>query len=147
MQAKASLFLGTLCAAVACVAAVLPAAGDTRPGWDRPGVPDRPGPDRPGPDRPAPGRPDHDRPNRRPGVIIEPNIFISRDRRPDVDAPQFIMEEIEGCASRGVRLFVDCLRPNHGSVMIRRLEACVRSEAIPDNPREVEACLPPASVR
>lgn len=141
MQAKASLVLGALCAAAACVAA-LPAAAEMRQGRDRPDHPDRPGPDRPAPDRPG-----HDRPNRRPGVIIEPNIFISRERRPDVDAPQFIMAEIEGCASRGVRLFVDCLRQNHGSVMIRRLEACVRSEAIPDNPREVEACLPPASVR
>jgi hypothetical protein len=31
--------------------------------------------------------------------------------------------------------------------MIRRLEACVMSETIPDDPKRVAACLPPARVR
>lgn len=88
-----------------------------------------------------------DRPNDsgrhgRPGIIIEPYIDLSRRQRPNVDAPEFIMAEISRCTAAGIRLFVDCLRQNHGSVMIRRLEACVSSESIPDDPRRVEVCLP-----
>jgi hypothetical protein len=82
-----------------------------------------------------------------PNVSIEPYIDLSRPERPDVDAPEFIMAEIGRCSNAGLLSFVDCLRPNHGSVMIRRLEACVQSETIPDDLRRVEACLPPASVR
>lgn len=94
-------------------------------------------PDRP--DRPgwSSGRND-----RWPGVWVEPNITIERNRAHDVDNPQFIMAELSRCAAAGVRLFVDCLRHNHGSIMIRRLEACVGSEIIPDDPRPVEPCLP-----
>lgn len=83
----------------------------------------------------------------RPGITVAPYIDLSRPRRPDVDAPDFIMAEVGRCATAGIRLFVDCLRPNHDAVMIRRLEACVRSETIPDDPRRVEACLPPARLR
>lgn len=81
-----------------------------------------------------------------PNILIEPNIDLTRPRV-DVDAPEFIMDEVGRCAAAGVRSFVDCLRPNHSSVMIRRLEACVRSETIPDDPQRVAACLPPAPVR
>lgn len=107
-----------------------PPAGGERPGRDRPD--ERPG---------RPGR--HDGPS----ILIEPNIDLSRKQRPDVNAPNFIMAELDGCVAQGVRLFVDCLRANHSSVMIRRLEACLKSETIPDDPRRVLACLPPAAVR
>ncbi len=91
-------------------------------------------------------RPDRDRLRGGPEIIIEPNIDLSRPR-PNVDAPEFVMAEVGRCADAGVRLFVDCLRANHSSVMIRRLEACVQSETIPDDPRRVAACLPPVPVR
>lgn len=81
-----------------------------------------------------------------PNIIIEPNIDLSRPR-PNVDAPEFILAEVGRCADAGVRSFVDCLRPNHSSVMIRRLEACVQSETIPDDPQRIAACLPPAPLR
>jgi len=98
----------------------------------------------------ADGRHDRQDPSARPGgpaIVIEPNIDISREPRRNLDEPGYIMAELEGCVAQGIRLFVDCLRPNHGSVMIRRLEACLRSEAIPDDTRRVLACLPPATVR
>jgi hypothetical protein len=98
---------------------------------------------RPG-DRDRPGRPGrHDGPN----IFIEPNIDLSRRQRPNVDTPQFIMAELEGCTAQGIRLFVDCLRANHSSVMIRRLEACLQSETIPDDPRRIPPCLPSPSLR
>ncbi|WP_139247962.1 hypothetical protein [Hyphomicrobium sp. CS1GBMeth3] len=83
----------------------------------------------------------------RPQISIEPYIDLSRPERPNLDAPDTVMAELGQCARAGVRSFVDCLRPNHGPVMIRRLEACVQSETIPDDPRRVEACLPPARLR
>lgn len=80
----------------------------------------------------------------RPNITVEPYIDLSRPPRPNVDTPDFIMAEIGRCNAAGIRLFVDCLRDNHGSIMIRRLEACVRSETIPDDPQRVAVCLPPA---
>jgi hypothetical protein len=82
----------------------------------------------------------------RPDILIEPNIDLSRPR-PNPDAPEFVMAEVRGCAQAGIRSFVDCLRANHSSVMIRRLEACVNSETIPDDPQRVLACLPPVPVQ
>lgn len=97
------------------------------------------------------GRPERGDPEGRghggPNMIIEPNIDLSRRDRPNVDSPQFIMDEIGTCARAGMRSFVDCLQANHSSVMIRRLQACVRSETIPDEPERVAACLPPGPVR
>lgn len=93
------------------------------------------------------GRPAEAGRHGRPQVTIEPYVDLSRRERVNRDAPEAVMAEIGECARTGVRLFVDCLRPNHGPVMIRRLEACVRSETIPDDPRRVEACLPPARLR
>jgi hypothetical protein len=119
-----SMQFKVLSLAVACVLAGLPAVA----GSERHGV-----------------RPDRDgRRHGWPGVVVEPNIIIERggDRGPNVDDPAFIMAELGRCAAGGVRLFVDCLRHNHRSIMIRRLEACVRSETIPDDPARVEACLP-----
>jgi hypothetical protein len=123
MQAK-SLLLAAVLAAV-CTAPL--GAADWRGGGGNPGEGGR-----------------HGGPN----VFVEPYIDLDLSRqRPNVDAPEFIMAEIDRCASAGVRSFVDCLRPNHGAVMIRRLEACVQSETIPDDPARVAACLPPAPVR
>lgn len=92
-------------------------------------------------------RPDTGDRRGRPQISIEPYIDLSRPERPNPDAPKAVMAELGQCARAGVRSFVDCLRPNHGPVMIRRLEACVQSETIPDDPRRVEACLPPARLR
>jgi len=77
-----------------------------------------------------------------PNIIIEPEIDLSRRSRPQTDNPDFIMAEIGRCHAAGIRLFVDCLRPNHGAIMIRRLEACVRSETIPDDRQRVALCIP-----
>lgn len=92
-------------------------------------------------------RPDGDGRHGRPNIYIDPGDFLDRRPRPNVDEPAFIMAELQTCVASGIRLFVDCLRANHSPVMIRRLESCVFSETIPDDPREVAACLPPARVR
>lgn len=87
---------------------------------------------------------------RRPGgpnITVEPYIDLSRPERPSVDAPDVVMAEIGRCNAAGIRLFVDCLRQNHTPIMIRRLEACVQSETIPDDPQRVAACIPPARLR
>jgi hypothetical protein len=78
-----------------------------------------------------------------PNITIEPYIDLSRRQRPNVDAPEFVMAEVGRCNAAGIRLFVDCLRQNHTPIMIRRLEACVRSETIPDDLQRVAVCLPP----
>lgn len=78
----------------------------------------------------------------RPAIVIEPNIDLSRRRERDGEGPDAVMAEIHRCASRGVRLFIDCLRGRQRAVMIRRLEACVASETIPDDLGRVAACLP-----
>jgi hypothetical protein len=74
-------------------------------------------------------------------ILIEPNLDLSKPK-PNPDKPEFVMAELQRCVTAGVTTFVDCLRQNHGSIMIRRLEACVRSETIPDDPGRVEACIP-----
>lgn len=78
----------------------------------------------------------------RDGVFIEPNIDLNRPK-PNVDDPNFIMAEISQCSAAGMPLFVDCLRQYHGSIMIRRLEACVGSETIPADLQRVAVCIPP----
>lgn len=83
----------------------------------------------------------------RPAIVIEPNIDLSRPRKPDPNAPDVIMGEVEQCSAAGVRSFVDCLRGNYRPVMIRRLEACVASETIPDDLSRVAACLPRPRLR
>ena len=95
------------------------------------------------PDRPGDH---HGRPDRR-GVTVEPYIVITRPPRPNTDDPQLIMAEVQTCAASGILLFVDCLRGNHGSIMIRKLEACLQSETIPENLAEVRPCLPPPAIR
>lgn len=136
MQAKALMILFvaiTIGGALPLAAADWRGGGGDRPGngggdW---GGPDNGGRDNGGRDRPG-----------GPSIYIEPNIDISRTPRPNTDTAEFIMAEIGRCASFGVRPFVDCLRQNHSSVVIRRLEACVGSESIPDDLRRVMPCLP-----
>lgn len=82
-----------------------------------------------------------------PQIRIEPYVDLSRRGRVNVDTPEFIMAELGRCTRAGVRLLVDCLRPNHRPVLIRRLEACVQSETIPDDPQRVAVCLPASPLR
>jgi hypothetical protein len=120
MQTKSLILSAALSA---CLAAPLGAGdrGDGRGGdWRRPGGPN---------------------------ITVEPYIDLSRPRQPNVDAPEFVMAEIGRCNAAGIRLFVDCLRQNHTAIMIRRLEACVQSETIPDDPQRVAACIPLAPQR
>lgn len=93
----------------------------------------------------APGRDPRHRD--RPAIVIEPNIDLSRPRKPDPNTPDVIMGEVEQCSAAGVLSFIDCLRGNYGPVMIRRLEACVASETIPDDLSRVAACLPRPRLR
>lgn len=77
-----------------------------------------------------------------PNVFIEPYIDLSQPQRPNTDDPSFVMAEIGRCHAAGIPLFVDCLRQNHTALMIRRLEACVGSEAIPEDLQRVSVCVP-----
>jgi hypothetical protein len=52
-----------------------------------------------------------------------------------------IVGEFSECLANGTNQILDCLRQNHNSVTIRKLEACLRSEIIPPNPADVQACL------
>jgi hypothetical protein len=52
-----------------------------------------------------------------------------------------IVGEFSECLANGANQILDCLRQNHNSVTIRKLEACLRSEIIPPNPADVQACL------
>ncbi len=79
---------------------------------------------------------------RHPEIIIDPSSILAKPPKPDVNAPGFIMAEVRNCSAAGIRLFVDCLRHNHGSIMIRQLEACLQSETIHDDPQRVVPCLP-----
>jgi hypothetical protein len=102
--------------------------------------PHRDRPNDPGRDKRLRNRPD-------PSIVIEPNIDLSRSRKPDPNTPDVIMGEVQQCHAAGVHAFVDCLRGNYGPVMIRRLEACVASETIPEDLTRVAACLPRPRLR
>ncbi len=52
-----------------------------------------------------------------------------------------IVGEFSECMAYGTNLILDCLRQNHDSVTIRKLQACLRSDIIPPNPGDVQACL------
>ena len=93
----------------------------------------------------SPDRRPHSRPD--PAIVIEPNIDLSRSRKPDPNTPDVVMGEVQQCSAAGVSSFVDCLRGNYGPVMIRRLEACVASETIPEDLSRVAACLPRPRLR
>jgi hypothetical protein len=82
-----------------------------------------------------------------PSIVIEPNLDLSRREKPDTNAPDVIMAEVAQCSAAGVLLFIDCLRGNFRPVMIRRLEACVASETIPEDLSRVAACLPRPRLR
>lgn len=117
MQAKVLMML---------VVAIAAGGADPLLAGDRPGQrPDRGGWDR----------------RNNPSIYIEPELDLNRPR-PNTDTPEFVMAELQRCTSFGVQSLVDCLRDNHSSVMIRRLEACVNSETIPDDLRRVMPCLP-----
>jgi len=57
------------------------------------------------------------------------------------DPVEEVIQELAQCLAHGTTMLVDCLRQNHNSVMIRRLEACLRSETIPADGNEVRQCL------
>lgn len=82
-----------------------------------------------------------------PNIVVEPYIDLSRPQQPNTDDPAFVMAEVRRCNAAGIQLFVDCLRQNHSSIMIRRLEACVGSETIPDELQQVSVCVPLAPPR
>ncbi len=86
-------------------------------------------------------------PTGRPNITVEPYIDLSRPKRTNPGDPEFVMSEIARCHAAGIRSFVDCLRPTQTALMIRRLEACVHSETIPDDPQRVAVCLPAAPLR
>jgi hypothetical protein len=87
------------------------------------------------------------RPPGRPNITIEPYIDLSRPPRTNPEDPEFVISEIARCNAAGIRSFVDCLRPTQTALMIRRLEACVQSETIPDDPQRVAVCLPASPLR
>lgn len=133
MTVRALLIASTLMAGAAAV----PAADAPNYGRDRG---QGHGPDH-GQDGGQDGRPGKGR-HGGPEILIDPSYFIERRQKVDVSAPGFVMGEIKACAAAGTLLFVDCLRANHGSIMIRKLEACVQSEVIPPDMAMVEPCLP-----
>lgn len=77
-----------------------------------------------------------------PNVFIEPYVDLSQPQQPNTDDPAFVMAEVRRCDAAGIQLFVDCLRQNHPAIMIRRLEACVGSETIPEDLQQVSVCVP-----
>jgi hypothetical protein len=58
-----------------------------------------------------------------------------------VELTKQIVGEFSECLANGTNLILDCLRQNHDSVTIRKLEACLRSEIIPPDPAGVQSCL------
>jgi hypothetical protein len=58
-----------------------------------------------------------------------------------LDPVEEVLLELAECVAHGTTMLVDCLRQNHNSVMIRRLEACLRSETIPADGNDVRQCL------
>jgi hypothetical protein len=52
-----------------------------------------------------------------------------------------IVGEFSECLTNGTDLILDCLRQNHNSFTIRKLQACLQSDIIPPKPADVQACL------
>jgi hypothetical protein len=74
----------------------------------------------------------------KPSVVVPPPPIPAPG--PPLAADQ-IVEEFGRCLAYGTTSILECLRQNHSSVSIRRLEACLRSETIPEDATEVHACL------
>lgn len=127
MQSKFLVLLAMLLASPAGPLAAADRGDGSRGEWRRP---DRGGGDWSRPDRGGPN------------VYIEPYIDLSPQQQPNTDDPSFVMAEVGRCHAAGIQLFVDCLRQNHTAIMIRRLEACVGSETIPDELQRVSLCVP-----
>lgn len=78
------------------------------------------------------------------GRGVEVTLPIPLDgQRPQsqVELTNQILGEFSECLANGTDLILDCLRQNHNSVTIRKLEACLQSEVIPPQPADVKACL------
>jgi hypothetical protein len=78
------------------------------------------------------------------GRDVEVTVPIPLDgQRPQSQAEltKQIVGEFSECLAYGTDLILDCLRQNHDSVTIRKLQACLRSDIIPQDPAEVQACL------
>lgn len=83
-----------------------------------------------------------------PPIVVEPPPIVIAPPAPALSPAlarqariDQILAELGQCLAGGVILMVDCLRPTHSSVEIRRLEACIRSETIPLQSGDVRACL------
>ena len=74
-------------------------------------------------------------------MVPEIVVPVTPPPEPAPDVADQVIEEFGGCLAHGVTEIVDCLKENHSSVMVRRLEACLRAERIPDHPADVRACL------
>jgi hypothetical protein len=74
-------------------------------------------------------------------VVVLPPPAPPPPPGPMPDAADQVIQELGECLAHGTTQLVDCLRQNHDSVTIRRLEACLRSESIPEDARDVRACL------
>lgn len=96
----------------------------------------------PGPVGPQPGpRPYPPGPNQPMLIVPEVNLPPAEPAPAAVDESTVVLGEFNACLANGVVDIVDCLRGNHTSVMIRRLEACLGAEQIPPNPADARPCL------
>jgi hypothetical protein len=74
-------------------------------------------------------------------VIVQPEFYGPGDGPDDLSPADQVMAELADCIAGGTTLLVPCLRQNHRSVSIRRLEACLRSDSIPSDGNRVRDCL------
>lgn len=75
-----------------------------------------------------------------PNIILDLPLSAQPTDPPRASAPA-ILEQIGACHRAGIHYFVECLRHRHSVIEIRRLEACVGSETIPDSSDKVRNCL------
>lgn len=147
MQRSSSLPLVLLCLA----AATVPAQAQYRP-YTPPTPPPAAVPHTPPVVTTPPGVFEHTTPLPPFDVVVpgrtekDPDIVIPMPPGPPppdagFDLADQILEELSRCLADGMTQIVDCLRENHSSVSIRRLEACLRSESIPQEADGVRACL------
>lgn len=75
-----------------------------------------------------------------PNIILDLPLSAQPNEPPRASAPA-ILEQIGACHRAGIQFFAECLRHRHSVIEIRRLEACVGSETIPDRSDKVRNCL------
>jgi hypothetical protein len=76
-----------------------------------------------------------------PPVIVVPQAPLLAPPDPFVEDADRIIEELATCLESGATDIASCLDDKKDAAMVKRLESCLGSSAIPAEPAAAKACL------